>query len=149
MCSEVFRGKAMSAPMGRFLGENSGPPEPHSPRRFAHPGKHFSPHWTNRLRIRALELESITCPQRHPERKWAQQPQFVGTEEHVNVPPVFCLTVLDFTKATSPFSTRHLQSARQGERREEVRDICVIQEGQLVDPGLTIWYQQLWLPFYH
>jgi len=40
----------------------------------------------------------------------------------VNVPPVFCLTVLDFTKATSPFSTRHLQSARQGERREEVRE---------------------------
>lgn len=74
--------------------------------------------------------ESITHPQRHPEHKWAQQTQFVGTEEHVNVPSVFCMTVWSFTKATSPFSTRHLQSARQEERRELVRDTCVCHSGE-------------------
>lgn len=39
MWSGVFRGKAMFAPMGRLLGENS---EPYGPHRSAYPGKHFS-----------------------------------------------------------------------------------------------------------
>lgn len=58
-----------------------------------------------------------------------------GTEEQAHIPSVFCRIVWAFTKATSPFSTRHLERSRcGGERRQEVRLTHVIQRHR-IDPS--------------